>query len=220
MNFQFKKILFISAHLDDFELGCGGIISKYLRTGKTDIKFLALAKNRVSSTGKIQEIRDLVEAHNALERLGGKKEDLEIADIDGQLFPENRQKILEKLLEWKKTFDPDIVFFPSRHDVHHDHPVVCNMALKAFKRCACIGYELANSSHLFKPDFYIPIREEDLKKKIRAVACYKSQMNPEITTADYFSEKVIKSQAIVRGARIGKEYAEAFEVYNLIIRDE
>lgn len=218
MNLQFKKALFISAHLDDFELGCGGIISKFI--GNTNIKFLALAKNRVSSTGKIQEDRNLTEAYKALEKLGGKKDDLEIADIDGQLFPENRQKILEKLLEWKKAFDPDIVFFPSQNDVHQDHPVVCKMALKAFKRCSCIGYELANSSHLFKPNLFIPISEEDIKKKIEAIACYKSQMDLRITTADYFSERVIKSQAIVRGARIGKEYAEAFEIYSMIVKND
>ncbi len=211
-----KNILCISAHMDDIEFGCGGTIAKYSKNA--EIYVLALTANRKSFRGEIQEDRLIDEQKNALHYLGLNDDNLEINfEIAGQLFPEYRQLILEELYRIKKEFKPDIVFVPTYNDVHQDHRTVSISALKAFKRETVLGYEIINSAYGFNPNLFIRLSEQDITKKVEAIASYTSQYNGVTTTSDYFSKEAIFGLAAVRGARCGGRYAEGFEVYNMII---
>ncbi|KJU82076.1 LmbE family protein [Candidatus Magnetobacterium bavaricum] len=216
-----KRIIFFSAHLDDSEFGCGATISRY--SGKADIYLVGLSLNRRDSCGNIQEIRDKEEAFNAAEALNISRNKVLFPnrEIAGQLFPEYRQSLLESLYYFSKYINPHIVFVPSINDIHQDHRAVAETALKAFKRGTVIGYEIVNSVHKFSPNMFIAVDEISVLSKCKAIQCYKSQMNPEITTADYFSDDIIACLAKVRGARSGSLYAEAFEVYtmNILLED-
>ncbi|MDA2923047.1 PIG-L family deacetylase [Acidobacteria bacterium AH-259-L09] len=211
----FERILCISAHLDDAEFGCGGMIARFREY--TEFYILALSQTRRSFSGKLQEQRDLNEAYAALRHLGLPSERLILPDIEipGQLFPEYRQRILETLYEVKEQVGPDAVFAPSINDIHQDHQSVQCAALKAFKRKSVFGYEILNSAHGFIPTFFVALDISHLRAKTSAIGEYRSQMDPTITTADYFSEDRIVSLASARGARAGWQYAEAFEVYSL-----
>lgn len=217
--FRNKKILCISAHMDDIEFGCGGLVKAL--EGKSEIFFLILSKDRKSSRGEIQEIRALEEQFNSALVLGVKRENIFFVEgISGQLFPENRQQILEEMYRIDALVNPDIVFITSKNDVHQDHRTVYYSALKAFKRKTLLAYEIVNSTAGFCPSFFLHITEECLKAKINAVKCYKSQNNPTVTTGDYFDDETIMGLARLRGARIGVRYAEAFEAVNIIFNSD
>jgi len=201
--------------MDDFELGCGATIAKYSAQAK--IFVLALSSNRVSADGTVQEVRNLSEQYKAMEILGLNESSLFLnPEIKGQLFPECRQLILEQLYKLGSILNPDIVFVPSGNDIHHDHQTVSQCSLKAFKRTSILGYQILNSSRNFQPNVYFPVSAEDLSKKINAVDTYKSQQNPNVTTADYFGAALVESQARVNGVCIGETFAEAFECMKLI----
>ncbi len=212
-----KSLLFISAHLDDAEFGCGATINKYC--SNSEIYLLGMTRNRRDSNRQIQENRDIEETYNAAATLGLPKERIVFpeVEIDGQLFPECRQKILETLYCFDKKIKPDIIFVPSLNDIHQDHKTVAEAALKAFKRKTVIGYEIVNSSWGFSPNLFITVEAENVAAKCRAVRCYKSQQNPDITTADYFAEEIITGLAKVSGARAGSFFAESFEIYTMLI---
>ena len=59
----------------------------------------------------------------------------------------------------------------------------------------------------------------NLKKdaKVRAIKEYKTQHDANITSGDYFSEEIIKSLAVTRGARAGVKFAEAFECGSILL---
>lgn len=216
--FRNNSILCISAHMDDIEFGCGGLIHHY--ADKADIHVLVLSADRKSFSGVIQEVRDAGEQQDSLKALGLKESHLFISQgIPGQLFPEYRQAVLEEMYRIDALINPDIVITPSIHDVHQDHRTTCRCAQKAFKRKSRLSYEIVNSTEGFLPRFFLELNPEDIHAKIKAVCCYKSQKDPEITTADYFDGDIMSGLARMRGARIGVEYAEAFEVMNIVCKE-
>ena len=216
IDFNNKKVLFISAHMDDIEFGCGGLIHSL--KDKTTIYILALTKDRTNAHGHVQEERVLEEQYQAAEMLGVQKEYLYISDepISCQQFPEQRQFILEELYKYKKLINPDMIFTPSQNDIHPDHRTVFECAIKAFARTSHFSYEIINSTKGFNPNCYLEITEEDVNKKAEAIKCYKSQYETAMTSGDYFSQKSIEALAIARGTRVGMEFAEAFEIINMV----
>lgn len=217
--FHDKRILCISAHMDDIEFGCGGLVKSL--EDKAEIFLLILSKDRKSSKGVVQEIRDLEEQFCSSSFLGVKKENIFFVEgVPGQLFPEYRQQILEEMYRVDALINPHFIFVPSRNDVHQDHRTVYNSSLKAFKRKTIIAYEIVNSTEKFSPSMFVEISEESLNAKINAISCYKSQNNSVVTTGDYFDADAIKGLARIRGARVGARYAEAFEVVNMMVRQE
>jgi len=216
LNIKNKKILCVSAHLDDIEFGCGGFISKFCKDA--DFFVFGTTLNRRSYHGKIQEERLLDEQYAALDVLGvPKKHFFSNNEICGQMLPEYRQLVLEELYRVGAEIKPDLVLVPSYNDIHQDHRTIAWAARKAFKRVSLWGYEIVNSSTGFSPNLYTALEKEHLQKKADAVACYKSQQSESVTTADYFSYEVIYSLAVAHGARAGCRLAEAFEVYSLYL---
>ncbi|MFO0752767.1 MAG: PIG-L deacetylase family protein [Thermodesulfovibrionales bacterium] len=213
---SFSRILAVAAHLDDVELGCAGIISRYRRSAEFHV--LALSCERRDSRGAVQEVRDKKEAQKALRLMGLKPPALSIENIPTQLFDSHPQEIREILIRHGERLRPDLVLVPSKNDIHQDHRMLCEQAEKVFKRTSLLGYEIINSSFTFMPSLYVEIAKKDLDRKIAAVSSYVSQMNPDTTTADYFSREVLESLAVTRGVKIGVRYAEAFEIYRLVMR--
>ncbi|GAB6041607.1 PIG-L deacetylase family protein [Endothiovibrio diazotrophicus] len=210
-----KRILCVSAHLDDSEFGCGGLVAKYAE--RAEIHFFGMSLNRKSFHGEVQEVREMAEQYAALDALGIPRERFHFNDeVAGQMLPEYRQLVLEELYRAGREVQPELVLVPSRHDIHHDHRTVSEMALKAFKRASVWGYEIVNSATGFAPNLYISLEPEHVERKAAAVACYHSQHSGGMTTGDYFSNDLMMSLAKVRGARAGTALAEAFEVYTLI----
>jgi N-acetylglucosamine malate deacetylase 1 len=214
--FNNKKILCISAHMDDIEFGCGGLIKTL--ENDSDFYVLVLSKDRKDSKLNIQEVRDLNEQSNALKHLGVKKDNLFISEgIAGQLFPEYRQEILEEMYRIKSLIKPDVVITTSSNDIHQDHRTVNACSQKAFSRTTRLSYEVINATNGFCPNIIFEITEEALDAKVRAIKEYKTQHDANITSGDYFSEEIIKSLAVTRGARAGVKFAEAFECGSILL---
>ena len=124
-------------------------------------------------------------------------------------FPED---ILDKLIEIKKELNPDIVFIPSVNDLHQDHSTIANEAIRAFKNCTILSYEVPWNNVSFNTTCFVRLEEKHLNKKIQAIHEYKSQAH-----RGYINEDFIKSLATVRGVQVGVKYAETFDVVRLIL---
>ena len=86
--------------------------------------------------------------------------------------------------------------------------------LRAFKLSASIlGYEMPWNNLSFNTTCFICLSEENLKRKIAALSCYKSQTDRFYATGEF-----IRSLAITRGTQVGAKYAETFEVLRWIIK--
>ena len=113
----------------------------------------------------------------------------------------------------KKGIQPDLVLVPSSFDVHQDHRVIYEEALRAFKPSASIfGYEHPWNNYMFSTDVFVRLQKRDIQKKIEALNQYKSQHS-----RPYFNKDYIKSLAITRGVQCNSQFAEAFELLRLVM---
>lgn len=203
-----KKVLVISPHTDDGEIGCGGAISRFVREGK-EIFYLALSHSFLQPDGRTRS--DLSgECKNALKVLGIKS--YSILGFEARNFLRDRQRILDTFVQIKKEFNPDLVFVPISFDLHQDHQVVTEEARRAFRNCTVLGYEMFGRKQGENFSVYIQLEKRDIEKKIKAFHQYKSQKSRK-----YYDPKVLESLAMLRGLQVKCDYAEAFEPLLVIV---
>lgn len=207
-----KKVLVLAPHTDDGELGCGGTIAKLISQG-SEVYYAAFSTAEESVPKGFPKNRLEIEVRKATRKLGIKKKNLLVFDFQVRKLNYVRQEVLERLVEMKKSIQPDVVFLPSSKDIHQDHITITQEGIRAFKHCSILGYELIWNNLSFNTDCFIEISKKNLEKKIQALQAYKTQKGKA-----YMSSKFIESLAIVRGTQIGMEYAETFEVIRWIIK--
>ena len=205
-----KKILILAPHTDDGELGCGGSIAKFSAEGK-EIFYVAFCLCSISLPAHLPSNTLEIECKKATKVLGIPESNLILFNYQVRELPAVRQQILEELLRLSKSIQPDLVFLPAASDVHQDHHVIHQEGLRAFKNTTLAGYELPWNNYSFHTNFFIPLSENDLKKKISSLKEYHSQSH-----RNYMNESFTRSLATVRGVQCNQAYAEAFEIYRLI----
>ena len=209
MQFYGKKVCFIGAHPDDIELGCGALIARI--AGKTDVRCVTFSNNQ-----KNPLLKNLVEEHYAsMQTLGVPRERVDLLDFETRRFQEHRQEILEAMISIMRTDDPDIVFVHTKSDVHQDHGVLTQEALRAFRGRTVLGFDVIRSSYGFFPDFLVGVDETDVQKKLDALACYKTYEGKY-----YFSPDVTRATLIRNGAICERPYAVGFDILRIVANFE
>lgn len=205
MQFYGKKVCFIGAHPDDIEIGCGALIARI--AGKTDVRCVTFSDNQ-----KNPLLGHLTGEHYAsMETLGVPRERVDLFDFETRRFQEHRQEILEAMINILHEDDPDIVFVHSKSDVHQDHGVLTQEALRAFRGRTVLGFDVIRSSYGFFPDFLVGVDEADVQKKLAALACYKTYEGKY-----YFSPDVTRATLIRNGAICERPYAEGFDILRIV----
>ena len=204
------NVLFQSAHLDDAEAAAGGTIVRLLEDGH-DVTYLGLSLCEESVPPEFPSDVLAAECAASTEVLGIPKENLIIRNFPVRRFPEHRQEILDEMIRVRNTLRPDVVIIPSSSDVHQDHAIVAQESIRAFRRSASLfGYDFPWNVLQTSPlNFFVELRETDVRKKVRALQCYKSQL---AKPNNCLTEDYVRSLAVERGNRVGRPYAEAFEV--------
>lgn len=211
MKSFFNTALVLAPHTDDGEFGCGGTISNLISEG---VRVIYVAFSAAEQSVRKDLPRDILrkEVTLATKELGIKAQDCLVLDFEVRKFPENRQDILQKMIDLNNEYKPDIVFLPSPNDTHQDHNVISTEGFRAFKRVTMLGYEVPWNNLDFRTSCFFELSEENLSKKCNALEKYLSQSH-----RDYANLEFIRSLAITRGTQIGKKYAEAFEVIRLVL---
>jgi len=220
-----KKVLVIAAHPDDEILGCGGMISKYLRKGcQFKVIFIAEGSScRYDDPCCAESVSAIAlrtaQSIRALELLG-------INDYSFNDFPCGRldqlpiieiNKVIEQAVQ---SFDPDTVFTHSAQDVNNDHRIVNRSTLMATRPGAknritrLLAYEVLSSSEWafgdsFAPNYFEHIQEEDLTIKIQSLAAYDTEMRSYPWPR---SEQGVRVQSMIRGMQAGVPLAEAYQI--------
>lgn len=205
MLFFGRKVLFLGAHPDDIEIGCGALIAHIV--GKTDILCVTLSDNQ-----KNPDLKNLVgEHHNSMSVLGVPGEKAILGEFETRRFPHQRQEILEYLLKLRHDFVPDMVFVHTRADIHQDHGTVTEEALRAFRGTTVLGYDVIRSSYGFFPSFLVEVTEADVSKKIAALAQYTTYQSRY-----YFESDVTRSTLVRFGAICERPFAEGFDILRVV----
>jgi len=205
MTFFGQRILFVGAHPDDIELGCGALIAQIVN--HTEIQCITLSDNQNNPDLKL-----LVEEHfRSMAVLGVPEEKVIVGKFITRNFPNVRQDILEYLNKINRSFHPDIVFTHSKADIHQDHHTTMEETLRAFRGTTVFGYDVLRSSYGFFPNFLVGVSEEDLKKKMDALAEYKTY-----AMKYYFDPEVTRATLIRNGALAERSFAEGFDILRII----
>lgn len=207
MIFHGQRLLFLGAHPDDIELGCGALLARVARA--SDVRCVTLSDNRHNP-----RLRGLVEEHmRSMGVLGIPKEKVVLRDFETRNFPRDRQQILEVLYELHRELSPDIVFTHSRADMHQDHNVVTDETLRAFRGSTVLGYDVVRSSHGFFPNFLVEVEEADVERKIAALAEYQTYSEKY-----YFQADLTRATLIRNGALAERPFAEGFDILRIVAR--
>jgi LmbE family N-acetylglucosaminyl deacetylase len=204
VKIDYGRVLFIGPHPDDVELGCGGTISRF--GPGAEVSYLILSP--CLEDPRNEKILD--EAAEACSILGIAADRTIIENLPRRTFHDNREEIRRILIAARDRVRPDLVFCPSLGDIHQDHQVTAEEALRLFRDVSVLAYESPRSSLDFQPQLYAELEEGHLETKIHALRAYGSQFDRY-----YFEPDVIRSFARMRGAQCRATFAEAFEVLRL-----
>ena len=205
MIFYGKKVVFIGAHPDDIELGCGALIAHI--AGQCEIVSLTLSDNK-----KNPKLQNLVEEHRqSMQILGVPKANVLVEAFETRKFLHARQEILEYLVQLNAKHDPDIVFVHTTADIHQDHATATQETLRAFRGKTILGFDCIRSSYGFFPHFLVEVTEEDVQRKLDALAVYKTYASKY-----YFDPKLTRATLIRHGALAEKPYAEGFDILRIV----
>ncbi len=209
---MFDKVLVIAPHADDGELGCGGTIARLIEEGK-EVTYLSFTFPPIDGATGVASKDAEQELRQALKCLGCDRLFFETYNI--KYFNSMRQHILEYLLTFDKTHGKfDVIFVPCSGDIHQDHQVIHNEAIRTFKKKIILGYYMPWNVKKFPCDLFVRLKKHHVEKKIQALQCYGSQsFRPFFERCD----ELVWGLASVRGLQCDEQYAEAFEVIRSII---
>ncbi len=211
VQFSGQKILILAPHTDDGELGCGATISKLIEN-KNEVYYVAFSACEQSVLKDFPSDILIREVKAATKILGIAAENLILYDFQVRTFSYHRQEILDKLIELKNKINPSIIFIPSVNDLHQDHSTIATEALRAFKQCTILSYEVPWNNVSFNTTCFFKLDQKHIDAKIKAIHEYRSQSHRAYINGDF-----IKSLATVRGVQVGVQYAETFDVVRLIL---
>lgn len=205
MNFYGKRVLFLGAHPDDIELGCGALIHRI--ASKTDLLCVTLSDNQ-----KNPLLTHLVEEHHrSMAVLGVKRESVVIGAFTTRIFHDARQEILEYFLKLRRDFKPDLIFVHSKQDIHQDHNTMTDEALRAFRGITLLGFDVVRSSYGFFPHFLAEVDEENVQAKIEALSQYETYREKY-----YFNSELTRSIMVRHGALAERPFAEGFDILRVV----
>ncbi len=205
MTFYGRRVLFVGAHPDDIELGCGALIAHILP--QTEILCVTLSDNQ-----KNPALSHLVDEHyESMRILGVPREKVVLGQFETRRFPSARQEILEYLISLNRTFKPEMVFVHTKSDIHQDHGTITEEALRAFRGITVLGYDVVRSSYGFFPSFLVEVQQADVECKMRALAAYSTY-----ASRYYFNADITRSILVRNGALCERPFAEGFDILRIV----
>lgn len=207
------KVLILSAHVDDAEIGMGGTINKMIVNDKHEIRMIALSSADDSLPVEYQHGTLAKEAYKASEALGVNisRNPPIVLDYETRFFPRDRQEILQSLIQIRKGYDPDIVYCPNYNDMHQDHAILAREAMRAYKYRTILMYQMPWNSRDIKLQYFSVLTKSNMRAKIKALNEFKSQRKKR-----YMGHNSIISMASTYGVAIDVDYAEVFQVVRYI----
>jgi len=202
------RLLFIGAHSDDIEIGCGGTVIELLRRyPRAHIDWVVL-----SAGG--QRTREAQRAAKSLLRQA-RAPNVIIKDFRGAYFPSEAPAIKE-FFEELKPLRPDVVFSHYREDLHQDHRIVGELAWNTFRDHLILEYEIPKyDGGLGSPSAFVPLPARTMRRKVALLMkAFGTQRNKQWFTPATF-EGLMRLRGIECNARSG--YAEAFYCRKLVL---
>jgi len=207
------NILFVGAHFDDVELGCGGTVAKLTSEGHKTFIYVATKSDYNNYDGtKLRSAREALKEGKVASKILG-----------ATLIEDNYQtkqltcdfQLIERLNEIIDKNRIECVFTHWDADVHQDHRNISYVTLSAARHVPRLLMYRSNwysSFADFNATFYVDITKT-IKTKIKAVKSFRSEYLRR-------GEEWIKffvDENRNNGKIIGVKYAEVFKVIKYLL---
>jgi LmbE family N-acetylglucosaminyl deacetylase len=200
-------IAVLAPHMDDETLGCGGVI--------------ALADDPIVIFGCWSRDEG-IEVDEVSKILGYRYEVLYDKSYEARFLSIDRRELVGRIEEVLHREQPDRVFVPSP-SYHQDHSVLFDAGVAATRPLSREGYIASVVASYEYPgstwrkdgredelSYYVDV-ESVMDRKLEAVRCYASQYGRSLIEPD-----VVEAWARLRGAFVGRHYAEAFHLLRYV----
>lgn len=220
-----KNVIVISAHPDDEVLGAGGTILKHVEEG--DRVFWLITTNVSEAQGFSRErvMSRQEEIKHVEQQLGIEKTFL----LNYPSMSLSSGSLIKMVPQVSKVFSevkPEVIYCLNRSDAHSDHRVTFDAVVACTKSFRypyirqvllyeCISeteFAPALPEKAFIPNYFVDI-SNFLKRKMEIMKIYNSELGDHPFPR---SLRNIESLATYRGASVGVEYAEAFQLIKFI----
>jgi LmbE family N-acetylglucosaminyl deacetylase len=201
-------VLFLGAHSDDIEIGCGGTILK-LAESYPGLFFYWVVLG--SSGVRTQE------ALSSANRFLGEVEhkNIVVKNFRDGFLPFMGSEVKDYFEQLKQGINPDLIFTHYRHDLHQDHRLICELTWNTFRSHLILEYEIPKyDGDLGSPNLFVPMSESLCQRKISLLLdTFLSQRDKHWFTEDSF-QALMRLRGIESGA--SERFAEAFYCRKLL----
>ena len=202
-------LLFLGAHSDDIEIGCGGTVLRGLN--ELNIKQVWWV---IFSGGdqRAEEARQSAE----LFLTGTQENKVVIHSFTDGFFPYSGAGIKDSFEELKRVASPDVIFTHYRNDLHQDHRLISDLTWNTFRDHMILEYEVIKyDGDLGNPNFFVHLAEDGCRKKLKNIErCFKTQSSRQWFAADTFWS-LLRIRGIESNAP--EKYAEGFYCRKIVV---
>ncbi len=204
-----KRVLCLGAHSDDIEIGCGGTVLRMIEQSKSiEFYWIVLSSNP-------RRAKEAESSANAF--LGrARKKTVVVKSFRDGFLPYLGPPVKECFEELKKVFTPDVIFTHSRHDLHQDHRLVCELTWNTFRDHFILEYEVPKyDADLRSPNFFVPLSDAQARRKVNSLMRYfTTQQNKR-----WFREELFYGLMRLRAAEAASpaRYSEAFYCRKVVL---
>ena len=202
---NFDKVLCLSPHPDDIEIGLGGSIIKY---SDTQFDMLTLSGGG-DFEGTGVDVRE-IELINAWQVTNVNNI---LINVEPSLKPKNNtEDFLVNTIETSYLNDHQAIFVPTYIDAHFEHRMTNRLAaaLTRCKNISIIEYRTPSTLNDWTPNMYIDITNE-YKQKLSMLSKFSSQQNKK-----YFKKDMLDAfHTDFQSLKKGNVYVEQLKIIQL-----
>ncbi len=205
---KLRSVLFLGAHSDDIEIGCGGTILRI--TAENPNLSVCWA---VFSADAIRAVEARRGAEMFLKK--AKSRHVVIHSFRDGHFPFHGSLIKDEFERLKSTCKPEAIFTHFGDDRHQDHRMLSVLAWNTWRDHLILEYEVPKyDGDLGHPNFYVPLDRATCLRKVKLL--YKAF--PSQSRRQWFGEDAFLALPRLRGIECNSptHYAEAFHCRKLV----
>jgi LmbE family N-acetylglucosaminyl deacetylase len=204
-----RRVLVVGSHADDVEIGCGGTLLTLTRARPgVEVDWVVLA----ASGDRADEARASAEAFlvdAAVSRV-------EVHGFRDGFLPYVGGEVKELFEDLKGRVDPQLVLTHTRHDLHQDHRLVCELTWNTFRDHLILEYEIPKvDGDLGTPNVFVPLTEAIVEEKLTLL----ERHFPSQAQRHWFDRETFSGLMRLRGleAVAPDRFAEAFTCRKLVV---
>ncbi len=203
-----RRVLAIGCHADDLEIGCGGTMLTWLASVPgIEVDWVVLA----ASGERADEARASAESFLA-DGIGR----VEIHGFRDGFLPYVGGEVKALFEELKSRVEPDLILTHTRHDLHQDHRLACELTWNTFRNHLILEYEVPKvDGDIGNPNVYVPLSAATATRKVELL----EQHFTSQAGKHWFDRDTFLGLMRVRGmeAVAPERYAEAFTVRKAVL---